>query len=83
MQISAQQALLLAVFLTLSNAPALAGNGKVVGGGIARTIECNQTLARNLELDEQLKRLPGNPPDKRREALASTFDLSGLDCQAA
>ncbi len=46
MQISAQQALLLAVFLTLSNAPALAGNGKVVGGGIARTIECNQTLAR-------------------------------------
>lgn len=83
MQLSAQQVLLLATFLTLSNAPALAGSGKVVGGGIARTIECNQTLARNLELDEQLKRLPGNPPDKSRTHFAKAFDLSGLDCQGA
>ncbi len=74
MQITTRQALLLAAFLTLSNGPALAGNGKVVGGGIARTIECNQTLARNLELDVQLKRLSGNPPDKQRKPFASPFD---------
>lgn len=83
MQFSTKQALLLATFLTLSNGPALAGSGQVVGGGIARTIECNQTLARNLELDEQLKRLPGNPPNRQRAHFADAFDLSGLDCQDA
>ncbi|MBB2494040.1 hypothetical protein [Aquipseudomonas ullengensis] len=64
MQLSTSNALLLASLLALINAPGLIGHGSVVGGGIARTIECNQSLARSLELDEHLKRRPGEPPNK-------------------
>lgn len=68
MQLSIPNALLLAALLALINAPGLLGHGTVVGGGIARTIECNQSLARSLELDEQLKRRPAGPPNKQRRA---------------
>ncbi|HSC82626.1 MAG TPA: hypothetical protein VLC30_03320 [Pseudomonas sp.] len=68
MQLSMPNALLLASLLALINAPGLIGQGNVVGGGIARTIECNQSLARNLELDDQFKRRLGSPPHKQRRA---------------
>lgn len=68
MQLSASNALLLATLLALINAPGLVGHGSVVGGGIARTIECNQSLARSLELDDQLRRRPAGPPYKQRLA---------------
>ncbi len=68
MQLSASNALLLATLLVLINAPGLVGHGSVVGGGIARTIECNQSLARSLELDDQLRRRPSGPPHKQRLA---------------
>ncbi len=66
MQLSMPNALLLASLLALINAPGLIGQGNVVGGGIARTIECNQSLARSLELDDQLKRQPSGPPNRPR-----------------
>ncbi len=50
MQLSPPRALLLFLLLVLINGPALAGKGQVAGGGIARTIECNQNIARYLEL---------------------------------
>ncbi|MWV14554.1 hypothetical protein F3I16_00735 [Pseudomonas sp. L-22-4S-12] len=80
MHLSPRRTLLLAALLALSNAPALAGKGAVVGGGVARTIECNQSLARQLQLDERLKRLPGNPPDRGRQHFAALFDLRSLNC---
>lgn len=80
MHLSRRRALLLATVLTLSNGPALAGSGKVVGGGVARTIESIQNLARNLELDEGFKRLPGGPPNKQPLGFAELFDLSSLGC---
>ena len=39
MQMSPSKAMLLAMLLALINGPAIAGNGKVSGGGVARTIE--------------------------------------------
>ncbi|MBC9252794.1 hypothetical protein A9179_21220 [Pseudomonas alcaligenes] len=65
MHLRTPQALLLAALLALLNAPALLGQGTVVGGGVARTIECNHSLARGLELEERLRQLPGEPPGKR------------------
>jgi len=44
MQLSAPRALLLSLLLALLNGPALLGQGQVSGGGIARTIECNQNI---------------------------------------
>lgn len=80
MHLAPRQALFLATVLALSNGPALAGSGKVVGGGVARTIESIQNLARNLELDESLKRRPGGPPNKQLPGFAGLFDLSSLRC---
>lgn len=80
MHLTRRKALLLASVLALSNGSALAGSGKIVGGGVARTIESIHTLARNLELDEGLKRQPGGPPNKQPVDFAKLFDLSSLNC---
>lgn len=73
MQLDAARALLLALLLTLINGPALAGEGKVSGGGLARTIECNQNMAHKLELDERLRRASETPPAQRRARWSPRF----------
>lgn len=72
MQLSTAKALLLALLLALVNGPALAGQGKVAGGGVARTIECNQSMARSLELDE-MRRQSDTPPCRERAPLSLRF----------
>jgi hypothetical protein len=76
MQLSASRALLLSLLLALINGPALAGKGQVAGGGVARTIECNQNIARNLELDERLRRGSDTPPCREPEGLPARFFLA-------
>jgi len=77
MQLSPPRALLLFLLLALINGPALAGKGQVAGGGIARTIECNQNIARYLELDERLRRGDALPCRWREpQALARRFLLA-------
>lgn len=68
MQLSSAQAMLLSLFLVLTDGPALLGNGQVTGGGIARTIECNQNIARNLQLDDQRRRSNDVPPSRNPNA---------------
>ena len=72
MQLSPPRALLLFLLLTLINGPALAGKGQVAGGGI----ECNQNIARYLELDERLRRGSDAPPCREPQALARRFLLA-------
>ncbi|WP_137974632.1 hypothetical protein [Pseudomonas sp. F(2018)] len=76
MQLTPPKAMLLALLLALINGPALAGSGKVAGGGVARTIECNHNMARNLELDEQLKRRSDTPPCRELAGLSARFLLA-------
>ena len=45
-------------------------------GGIARTIECNQNIARYLELDERLRRGSDAQPCREPQALARRFLLA-------
>jgi hypothetical protein len=73
MQLTRPKAILLALLLALINGPALAGSGKVAGGGVARTIECNHNIARNMELDERLKRRSDTPPCRERAELSARF----------
>jgi len=75
MQLSAPRALLLSLLLALLNGPALLGQGQVSGGGIARTIECNQNMARSLELDE-MRRHSDAPPCRKRAPLPGRFRLA-------
>ena len=76
MQLSARHALLLSFLLTLINGPALLGHGQVSGGGIARTIECNQNIARHLQLDEQRRGGSDTPPCREPDALPRRFLLA-------
>jgi hypothetical protein len=76
MQLTRPKAILLALLLALINGPALAGTGKVAGGGVARTIECNHNMARNMELDERLKRRSDTPPCRQRAELSARFLLT-------
>lgn len=76
MQLSAPRALLLSLRLALLNGPALAGKGQVSGGGVARTIECNQNIARNLELDARLRRGSDAPPCREPGRLSRRFLLA-------
>ncbi|HSX70115.1 MAG TPA: hypothetical protein VLF16_04200 [Pseudomonas sp.] len=76
MQISPSRALVLSLLLALINGPALVGNGKITGGGVARTIETNQKLARNLELEEQLRRGSDTPPGGDPDCPPAPFMLA-------
>ena len=73
MQLSTSRVLLLSLLLALINGPALAGKGQVSGSGIARTIECNQNIARHLELDDRLRRSSEAPPCREPGRLPQRF----------
>ena len=70
MQLTPSKAMLLAALLVLINGPALAGSG------VARTIESNQNMARNLELEERLKQRSDSPPCRERAPLSERFLLT-------
>ncbi|XQE67410.1 hypothetical protein ACOAPY_02105 [Pseudomonas sp. P3C3] len=72
MQLSPPRALLLFLLLALIKGPALAGKGQIAGGGI----ECNQNMARFLELDERLRRGSDAPPCRAQQALARRLLLA-------
>ncbi|MDD0842326.1 hypothetical protein [Pseudomonas sp. Gutcm_11s] len=76
MQLSTPRALFLSLLLALINGPALAGKGQISGGGVARTIECNQNIARSLELDDQLRRGSDTPPCREPQTLPRRFFLA-------
>jgi hypothetical protein len=76
MQLTPSKAMLLAALLVLINGPALAGSGSVAGSGVARTIESNQNMARNLELEERLKQRSDSPPCRERAPLSERFLLT-------
>nr|WP_177412426.1 hypothetical protein [Pseudomonas cavernicola] len=67
--------LILAALAVMTNGFSLFGIGQASVGSVARTIECNHSIARNLELKETLQRIAGNPPAKRDMAFAGQFIL--------
>lgn len=78
MKLHKRNLLILAALAVMTHGFSLLGIGQGSASSLARTIECNSSIAHNLELGETLKRLAGNPPCKRDQAFAGPFLLEGI-----
>ncbi|TFB37983.1 hypothetical protein [Pseudomonas sp. F01002] len=63
----------------MTNGSSLLGIGQGSAGSVARTIEANHNLARNIETAKALGLLAGNPPIKRQGSFFGPFHV---DCSA-
>ncbi|MHC8381624.1 hypothetical protein [Pseudomonas sp. LB3P14] len=63
----------------MTNGSSLLGIGQGSAGSVARTIEANHNLARNIETAKALGLLAGNPPIKRQGSFFGPFQV---DCSA-
>jgi hypothetical protein len=63
----------------MTNGSTLLGIGQASAGSVARTIEANHNLARNIETAKALGLLAGNPPIKRQGEFFGPFHV---DCSA-
>ncbi|KAA0980144.1 hypothetical protein [Pseudomonas sp. ANT_H12B] len=63
----------------MTNGSSLLGIGQASAGSVARSIEANHNLARNIETAKALGLLAGNPPIKRQ---GSFFGPFRVDCSA-
>lgn len=63
----------------LTNGFSLLGMGQGSAGSLARAIQCNHSIAHNIETAKALGLLVGNPPIKRSAAFLGPFKV---DCSA-
>ncbi|MHC8391883.1 hypothetical protein ACYZTM_28640 [Pseudomonas sp. MDT2-39-1] len=63
----------------MTNGSSLLGGGQGSAGSVARTIEANHNLARNIETAKALGLLAGNPPIERQGGFFGPFQV---DCSA-
>ncbi|WP_347900628.1 hypothetical protein [Pseudomonas purpurea] len=63
----------------LTNGSSLLGIGQGSAGSLARAIECNHSIAHNIQTAKALGLLAGNPPDKPKAVFAGPFQV---DCSA-
>ena len=61
----------------MTNGASLLGIGQGSAGSVARSIEANHNLARNIETAKALGLLAGNPPIKRQDNYFGPFHV---DC---
>lgn len=61
----------------MTNGSSLLGIGQGSAGSVARTIEANHNLARNIETAKALGLLTGNPPIERQNDFFGPFQV---DC---
>jgi hypothetical protein len=61
----------------ITNGSSLLGIGQASAGSLARSIEANHNLARNIETQKAMGLLAGNPPIKRQVDFFGRFQV---DC---
>ena len=61
----------------ITNGSSLLGIGQASAGSVARSIEANHNLARNIETQKAMGLLAGNPPIKRQVDFFGPFQV---DC---
>ncbi|MCY1392599.1 hypothetical protein D9M71_74760 [compost metagenome] len=68
---------IIGMLAVLTNGSSLLGIGQGSAGSLAKTIECNHTIARNIENAKALGLLVGAPPSKAKAPLGGPF---AIDC---
>ncbi|WP_095079175.1 hypothetical protein [Pseudomonas sp. Irchel s3h17] len=63
----------------LTHGAALLGVGQASAGSLARAIECNHNIARNIETAKAQGLLAGNPPCRSRSPIPGPFQVN---CQS-
>lgn len=69
----------IAFLALLTNGASLLGIGQGSAGSLARAIECNHSIAHNIQTARALGLLAGNPPTKPNAAFVGPFEV---DCSA-
>ena len=77
MTLPCKNVLTLAGFAVITNGFSLLGLGQASIGSVARAIECNTSIAANLQTSASLRQMAGNPPEKR-EMVFGRFVLGGM-----
>jgi Co/Zn/Cd efflux system component len=67
--------LIVATLALMTNGLSLLGLNHGSAGALARNIECNSSMSRNIQVAVSLKQLPANPPCRPDNALASPFSF--------
>ncbi|NQD93756.1 hypothetical protein HP532_13985 [Pseudomonas sp. CrR25] len=67
--------LIVAALAVLTNGLSLLGLQQGSAGALARTIECNSSMSRNIQVAESLKQLSGLPPYRPEVAFTGPFRL--------
>ncbi|MFK9082811.1 hypothetical protein [Pseudomonas neuropathica] len=71
--------LVIAFLAFITNGFSLLGIGQGSIGGVARAVEANHNIARNIETAKAMGMLAGNPPIKSEESFFGPFQV---DCSA-
>ncbi|WP_417662368.1 hypothetical protein [Pseudomonas sp.] len=75
MKLKNRNLLIIAALAIMTNGLSLMGFNYGSAGALARTIECNSQIARNLQVAKGLKPITGNPPTRAALAFANRFEL--------
>lgn len=76
MKLQNRNLLIVAALAVMTNGLTLLGLNHGSAGALARNIECNSTMSRNIRVAETLKRLTGNPPCQPDKAFTGPFSFS-------
>jgi hypothetical protein len=68
--------LIVAALALMTNGLSLLGFNHGSVGALARNIECNASMSRNIQVAVSLKQLPANPPCRPDNALTGPFSFS-------
>jgi len=76
MKLHNSKLLIVAALALMTNGFSLLGLNHGSAGALARNLECNSNISRNIQVAEMLKQLPGNPPCKPQLSPAGSFSFS-------
>ncbi|TWC28600.1 hypothetical protein FBY03_13525 [Pseudomonas sp. SJZ079] len=68
--------LIVAALALLTNGLSLLGLNHGSAGALARNIECNSSMSRNIRVAVSLEQLPANPPCRPDNSFAGPFSFS-------
>ncbi|ARU88159.1 hypothetical protein [Pseudomonas sp. M30-35] len=78
MKLKNRNLLIIAALAFMTNGLSLLGLEYGSAGALARTLECNSNIARNLQIAQQLKRMSTSPPPKADYVFVNSFEPSSF-----